>query len=365
MSKIKEKVVAVGEKITDKLPHKLKSDKKKNPPARITNDTVSEHREKVLADGRKFKYPFQYAKYKIVINTIIVVIITIIVFSSWLWYMLYQKQATSDFFYSATKILSLPIANVDGYNVSYSDYLRRVRSAVFYKENQEKIDFNTQDGRSELDYLKREELNRVIRMAYAAKIAKFKNITVSNKEIDEEIDNNLKDNNGDTMTRVDYENYVLKRYFGWTMNDYRTELRSQLLERKVAFAIDTAAKDKITNVETRLKAGDDFATIAREMSDDEATREVGGGVSAEADDSDPSGLIAAARNLKEGEVSGIIQGVDGYYIVKLSSKTDDETKYLMIKVALKQFDNDFNELRKTGKIKEYINIPEFDDIEKQ
>ncbi|MDR1970221.1 MAG: SurA N-terminal domain-containing protein [Candidatus Nomurabacteria bacterium] len=364
MDKIKEKVATVSEKITDKLPDKLKRSKDEETPAKVTNDTVGEHREKILAGGRKFKYPFQYAKHKIIINTIIVVIITMIAFGSFLWYMLYQKQVTGDFFYATTKILPLPVANVDGQNVSYADYLRRVRSAVFYKENHEKVDFSTEDGRRELDYLKRDELNKAERMAYAIKIAKTKGITVSDAELDTEINNNLKASNGDAMTRADYENYVLKRYFGWTMSDYQAELRNQLLERKVAFAIDIEAKDKIAKAEARLKAGDDFETVVREMSDDEATRENGGGVIAQTGDADPNGLIAIVRGLDKNAISGIIQGVDGYYLVKLVSKTDSETKYLMVKVALKQFNSDFNKLREAGKIKEYIKVSKQDDIDK-
>jgi parvulin-like peptidyl-prolyl isomerase len=364
MSKVKEQAAKVGEKISEKLPDKLKRAKKEEPPTRITNDTVAEHREKILAGGRKFKYPFQYAKHKILINTIVVVIITTIAFGGWLWFMLYQKQATGDFYYNATKLLFLPVANVDGQNVSYADYLRRTRSAIFYKERQEKVVFSTSDGQRELDYLKRDELNKAERAAYAAKIAKSKNIKISNKEIDAEVNKNLRTNSGEAMTKADYENHVLKQYFGWTMGDYRAELQNQLLERKVAFAIDTAAMDKIAKVEARLKTGDDFATVAREMSDDAVTREIGGGISAQTGDADPSGLITAARELGDGAISGIIQGVDGYYIVKLDAKTDDTTKYLMIKVALTEFDGSFDKLRPAGKIKEYIKIPELSDIEK-
>jgi len=360
MSKVKDKAAAVGQKITAKVPEKLKRHKPVEPPARIPNETVEEHREKILAEGRKFKYPFQYTKHKIIVNTIIVVIIATLVFGGWLWYMLYQKQATSDFFYSATKILFLPVAKVDGQKVPYSDYLRRVRSAIFYKENQEKVDFGSKDGQRELDYLKRQELDNAIRAAYAVKIANSKKIIVSDQEIDQAVDQNLKASNGEAMTRTDYEKYVLQRYFGWTMADYRAELQNQLLGRKVAFAVDTAAKDKINKVETRLKAGDDFGVVAREMSDDTATRANGGGVVAQTGDADPNGLVTAARGLEPNAISGIIQGVDGYYIVKLDSKTDGETRYWMIKVALTKFDSDFNKLRQAGKIKEFITVPKFD-----
>ena len=42
-------------------------------PSRITNETVAEHRERILAGGRRFKYPVQYARHRLVINTIIII----------------------------------------------------------------------------------------------------------------------------------------------------------------------------------------------------------------------------------------------------------------------------------------------------
>ena len=72
------------------------------------------------------------------------------------------------------------------------------------------------------------------------------------------------------MSQNDYESNVLKQYFGWTIDEYKAVLADRLLEKKVSFAIDTTAKDKINKVKQRLDNGDDFATVAQEMSDDEA-----------------------------------------------------------------------------------------------
>ena len=46
--------------------------KKVDVPIRITNDTIDVHREHVLSGGRKFKYPMQYAKHKLVYNALII-----------------------------------------------------------------------------------------------------------------------------------------------------------------------------------------------------------------------------------------------------------------------------------------------------
>ena len=351
MSKSKDNVLKVRKKFR----------RAKTPTSKlVTNDTVAEHREKILAGGRKFKYPIQYSKHKVIINALIVVIIAMIGFGVWLVAMLYKAQSTDDFFYSVAKIVPLPVANVDGENVPYSDYLRRIRSAIFYKENQEKVDLNSADGKNEVSYLKRQELNKAEKLAYAAKIARERNITVSTEEVNDELQNNLKSSTGTTMSQEDYESNVLSQYFGWTIDDYKAEIRSSLLEKKVAFAVDAKAQDKINKIKKRLDAGEDFSAVAKDSSDDVITATNGGGVAAQDGDSDTNGLIAAARALKEGETSKIIQGVDGYYIVKLGSKKETTTNFYMIKVSLTQFDKDFSGLRGAGKIKEYINVLETD-----
>ena len=59
---------------------KLKRSKKQPAPAasRITNETIAEHREQILAGGRRFKYPIQYTKHKLIINTVLISMASII-----------------------------------------------------------------------------------------------------------------------------------------------------------------------------------------------------------------------------------------------------------------------------------------------
>ena len=342
-------------KLTDKLPKSFK--KSKTPPAKITNDTIAEHREKILADGRKFKYPVQYSKHKILINAIIVSAVVLVAFSIWSWVMLYRHQVTNDFFYSMTKTLPVPVAEVDGEKVPYQDYLRYVRSDIFYMTNQAKIDLQSDDGKSELQHHKRKELNNVEKIAYARKLAREMSITVSSEEVETALNKSLVSKDGATISRSDYENSTLQPYFGWTIDEYKAVLGDQLLKQKVSFAVDAAAKDKIAKAKSRLDKGEDFATIAREMSDDVATKENGGGMSANVDDLDSNIYISTASKLEPGKISDVIRGVDAYYIVKLDSKVGDKVNFLLIKVSLTKFDKDFDALAKAGKIKEFIDVP--------
>ena len=93
---------------------KLKKKDKRSLPSRITNDTVAEHREKVLAGGRKHKYPIQYSKHKLVWNTIFISIAGLIAVIVLLYLQLYVWKDTSDLAYRITKILPLPAGSVEG-----------------------------------------------------------------------------------------------------------------------------------------------------------------------------------------------------------------------------------------------------------
>ncbi len=358
--KVKERATASREKVVDKLPGKKPA---KKVPLKITNDTIAEHREQILAGGRKFKYPLQYSKHKILINAVIVAMAAILLFSGWLWVMLYRVQATGDFFYSVTRIVPLPVARVDDEWVRYSDYLRRIRADIFYYENQESKDFQTEDGQRELNYNKRRELIVTQRVAYAEGIARDKGINVTDAEVDARIDAQQKSDGSDeaTMTRM------LKAYYNWTMAEYRQTIRDQLLEQKVAFAVDDSAKNKAAKVVERLNAGEDFAAVAVETSDDPSVETTGGAMIARSGDLDSTGLIAAARALEPGQVSKPIEGrtADNRYalfIVKLDSKTDSETRYSLITINLMQFDEDFARLGEQDKIREFIEVPDVDEI---
>jgi parvulin-like peptidyl-prolyl isomerase len=134
-------------------------------------------------------------------------------------------------------------------------------------------------------------------------------------------------------------------------------VRERLLVRKAAFAVDSAARSKVTNLKNRLNGGEDFAALAAESSDDEISKGNGGDVGTVAlDNADDDGLIAAAVALQPGEVSAVIEGVDGFYIIKLVEKNDTTVHYLLIKVSLTEFDKQFQDLKTQSKINEYIEI---------
>jgi len=76
-------------------------------------------------------------------------------------------------------------------------------------------------------------------------------------------------------------------------------------------------------VRERLKAGEDFATLAQELSIDEFTRENGGDVGWMAFDERDLSFSAMAFQLEVGEISQVIETARGYEILKLEEKDED------------------------------------------
>ncbi len=85
-----------------------------------------------------------------------------------------------------------------------------------------------------------------------------------------------------------------------------------------------AAERKIQGLYARLRAGEDFATVAQEHSEDPKTAAGGGDmgfIPASSLDSNPQ-LKQAVRSLKVGQISGIIRTSGSYHIMKLLGRED-------------------------------------------
>ena len=81
--------------------------------------------------------------------------------------------------------------------------------------------------------------------------------------------------------------------------------------------INEEAKEKINSLLRKVKAGGNFAELAKEFSEDEASREQGGYLGDLHPDSTIPEIGKEMLKLKEGETSGVIQSQFGYHILKL------------------------------------------------
>lgn len=344
-----------------KLPFK-KREKNKGIPSRITNETVAEHRERILAGGRRFKYPMQYARHRLVFNTIIVTLVALILIVVIGWQQLYIAQNTSTFFYRVTRVLPLPVASVDGESVRYSDYLMYFNSSSHYLQQSEQINFQSEDGKRQLEWVKRESMDNVIADAYAEKLARTLNISVTEDQVNKVIDEDRNTANG----RISQETYDASALsvLGWAPDEYRKDTKSKLIRQEVSYAIDKPAKEKEERAVSLLQAKDaDLDKVAAQLGG-EGSAKASSGISGLVPRANrDGGLSAAASKLQIGQISSVLRTTtgDGYYFVKLLEKNDTQVNYAFIKIPLTVFAQQLEALKHDKKVHEYISIPAVDD----
>ncbi|HUP13417.1 MAG TPA: hypothetical protein VM187_14430, partial [Niastella sp.] len=81
---------------------------------RITTETIAAHREQVIGSARKYIYPLQHSKHRIIAITTGLIIAAIIGFFSYCTLALYRFHSTSGFMYRVTQVVPFPIARTGG-----------------------------------------------------------------------------------------------------------------------------------------------------------------------------------------------------------------------------------------------------------
>lgn len=327
-------------------------------PNRITNETVAEHREKILAGGRRFKYPVQYAKHRLVINTIVISVVALILVVVLIWWQLYLVQNTSTFFYRITRVVPLPVASVDGQYVPYSDYLESFRSQEHYLETKQGVNLYSKENKAQLNWLKRQALDSAIAHSYAEKLAKATNITVSTKEVNEAILHQRQSSNG-TISEDTYFAIALDHY-DWTPDEVREATANELLRQKVAYRVDTIASKLRDEMQAKLKSESDFDKIASAIAPVGGVKVQSSVTPLVPSNNQDGGLAEQASKLGVGKISEIFRSTtgDGYYVVKLLQRDNERISYAVLRIPLTMFQQQLDQIKKDHKVEEYINLPE-------
>lgn len=348
MKNFKEKRKSLKKKILKK------SNTQETQVAKITNTTLEEQRKEILNKGKKFKYPVQYSKNRLVGNALIIALVILITGSGLLWYQLYKAQNTGEFIYRFTTVIPFPVANVDGENALYRDYLMEYR-ANMQIANAKKDEIESANNVKALSVLnKNKAMKNAIANAYAQKKAREMGISVSEKEIDEAFDAQRKTQNTELTESALYK--IAADNYGLSPSEYRRMfIELPLLRRKVTAEIDkNAAKTRDEVVKYLNDNSNDFSKTAEQFGDKIEYNKPGKVRKTNID----GGRSKVASQLNVGEVSKpfISNAGDGYYIVKLIEKNDNEISYESIKIKFTEFNSQLEKLEKEGKVKKYIKV---------
>ena len=325
---------------------------------RITNETVAEHREEVLSTARKYIYPLEHSKHRIVVVSVSLLVTAVVGFFVYCGLALYKFQSSSAFVYRVTQVLPFPVAKAGGSYVAYENYLFELRRYQHYYQSQQRVNFTTESGKQQLASYKPRAMKEVVDAAYVKKLASKNKVTVTDKEITAALDA-LRTQNKLGSTNQELAD-VTNEFFGWSIDDLKRELKQELLAQKVAAKLDTATQAKAQAALTQLRAGTDFATLVTQFSDDAASKASGGQYAdkaitlASADV--PSAVVQALLKLQVGQTSDVVMAGSTLEIVKLTANDDGKLQASHISFQLKDISTYVSPLQKTSPTHYYISV---------
>lgn len=354
---VKKKIRALREK------RQIKKEKRANGDVpRITNENVAEHREEILSGARKYIYPLQHSKHRIVLWTTTLFIAAVLVLTSTLVVLFYRQQSTSRFMYQVSKVVPFPVARIGTTLVAYENYLFELRHYIHYYETQQGLSFETEAGRDQLASYKKRALDDVVNLAYTRQIASELGVRVTDEEIDEQIRIAREQNR--LGSSDDILEDVLRNYWNWSITDFRRSLGNELLVQKVTRALDTQTESRATEALAKIKSGADFAAVAKEYSQDDLTKDSGGEFG-EVDASNRNvsqATVDTLLNLQQGQVSDVkvIPYQTGYAleIVKNLEDKGNSARGAHIIFVLKDISEDLNNRKEQKPYRLYIKLPQ-------
>lgn len=325
----------------------------------ITTETIAEHREEVLSGARKFIYPLQHSKHRIVVITVSLVVaasIGLLIYCLLGMYKLYQHNA---FLYRVTQVVPFPIAKAGDDFVAYENYLFELRRYAHYHETQRQGEFG---GEKQLDAFRQQALDYTIRNAYVKDLARENGVKVTNKEVDIRITEVRNQNRLGGNNKVFAD--VLQNYWGWSVNDFKRSLKQEILAQKVAAKLDVETSQRAQDALAQVRAGADFPELAKKVSDDKSAKDNGGDFGfaiTKTNPNVPPEVVAAIFKLKSGQTSDIILSspvlagtAPTLQIIKVIENNDSTATAQHIVFNLKDINIFIEERKKAKPVQKYV-----------
>lgn len=145
-----------------------------------------------------------------------------------------------------------------------------------------------------------------------------KHVIVSNSLIEQELEETMK-KEYEAKKDQEFTNIAISM-IGANFKDAKAKVNEKVTDEEKKLALD-----KIKKIKARLDKGEDFATVAKETSDDELTAKKGGDAGEVSKDDKRfkrrglQAVVEEASKLKKDQISEPVETTKGYYIVKVTS----------------------------------------------
>jgi hypothetical protein len=226
-----------------------------------------------------------------------------------------------------TKALPYPAALVNNNLIRYSDFTDDLQTLNRFYSKLSERDPSGPAAPSDAE-VRKTVMDRLIQNEVLKELAVKYNLTVTDKDIDDEFSKLASQPTADNKSISD----EIMDLYGWTVPQFKEKvLRPYLLQQKLAEVLqkdeelNKLAEDKAKEVLSKLKAGEDFVKLAAEYSADPSNAQNGGDLGWFGKGVMVPEFEAAAFALKAGDTSDIVKTQFGFHIIKVDEvKTEND-----------------------------------------
>ncbi|MDO8506969.1 MAG: peptidylprolyl isomerase [bacterium] len=312
----------------------------------------------VMAGSKKGKIAtiMENKLYLVLATVVLMIILMLGVFSVGIYKFSWNDDATME----VARIVPYPAFFVNGTPITYAkyqDYQKAYSTYIteFYIKGEKKIDVNSDEAKKTLVEAKSRIKELLVKNAIVRNEVKKRNIKYTQKEIDDSFNDFVKRTGGETEVKNN-----LKKYYGLTIEKFKSEFYiDTFLNGKLQNAIqddkslNADAEKKANEVLAKVKAGEDFAELAKKYSED-TTAAKGGDLGSVKKGQLVPEFEDALWKLQVGQTSDLVKTVYGYHIIKLTAINGEERTASHILIKTKDFDTWMADQVKNAKVKYWI-----------
>jgi foldase protein PrsA len=256
-------------------------------------------------------------------------------------YLVYGAKNETAAIKNISRVVILPAGIVDNQYITVYSYLDQLDILKNYYKEFKSTDFNSEEGKKKLTEIRGDVANRLAEDAIVSSEAAKLKVKITKKEINDEYDRLIASNGGQKSFSE-----ILQKYYGLTLDEFKNKIFApRLLRQKLTEKINNnesetgVAKKKADELYAKAKAGEDFAKLATENSQDPGSAANGGDLGYFGKGKMVPEFETAAFAANVGDIVGPVKTVYGYHIIKITDKKDGQVKasHILIKTQ------DFNE----------------------
>lgn len=219
-------------------------------------------------------------------------------------------------------------AIVNGQPIPLQEYETQVAMAMNALSQQSTAPQSEEEKTALLLQLRRQILDALIDQLLIEQAAAREGITISDEQVDEEMARLIGDDaakfdewlQANGMTRDSFKTQLKQQLLSAKFQEHLISSRSPIVEQVHARHILLLNEEEAMEVFLKLRAGESFAALAKQYSQDTTTKDTGGDLGFFPRGVMPPEIEAVAFGLSPGQTSGIVRTSFGYHIIEVVEK---------------------------------------------